>query len=325
MRMVRVAAAFIFALPLAATANAQAPERSYRLGILITTPTAIDTIRAVTLPELAKLGFVEGRNLVLDLRIASPNFGVSTVQALVRPKPDALIGVGPTALEMLREGTATIPIVMSLGPDDPVAEGFAHSLARPGKNVTGVIAMSKELDGKRMQLLREAIPTVRRIGAMLASWPNATDEAMWREAAASAGLELRGRLRGSTSGPSYFYQPALPFEAEGIEALIIGSAPHFSHDPVDLVERATAAGLPTICEWRELVERGCLIGFGPSLEELRRRTAHLVARIFRGTSPNELPIEGPTKFELIINLKTAQTLGVTIPTSLLARADKVIE
>jgi len=241
---------------------------------------------------------------------------------LIEAKPDALIGIGPLAITALKDATATVPVVMSVGPDDPAAHGFTDSLARPTRNITGLIAMSTELDGKRLQLLKEAIPTIRRIGVFLPTFVQ-RDMVALRKIAAGLGLEF---VDARSPFSRFEYAGALAeLRRAGAEALMIGSAPLFSEHPADLVRMATEVGMPTICEWRGLVERGCLIGYGPSLSELRRRTADYVARIFRGTSPSELPIEGPTHFDLTINLKSVRALGLDIPATLLARADEVID
>ena len=318
--MRRCMAALWLTLALLGQVEAQMPDRIYRLGILATEEAAIETWRAATLPELARLGFSEGRNIVLDVGLLPPL--LTTAHQLVAAKPDVLIGVGTLAIAALQDATTTVPIVMSLGPDDLAAHGFGTSLARPIGNITGVIAMSAELDGKRFQLLKETIPKVRRIAAILAPDVQVNLNTM-RNIAAEFDFELVD-ARPVYSRDEYPAQFAALRRA-GAEALMIGSAPLFSHDPVDLVRLAIAAGMPTICEWRGLVESGCLIGYGPSLSELRRRTAHYVAHLLRGAAPSELPIEGPTHFEFVINLKTAQAIGLTIPPTLLARADEVIE
>jgi len=313
-------AALWLTLALLDQVEAQMPDRIYRLGILATEEAAIETWRAATLPELARLGFSERRNLFLDAGTSPPL--LTTAHQLVAAKPDVLIGVGTLAIAALQDATATVPIVMSLGPDDLAAHGFGTGLARPIGNITGVIAMSAELDGKRFQLLKETIPKVRRIAAILAPDVQVNLNTMWNIAA-----EFDFELVDARSVYSRDEYPAqfAALRRAGAEALMIGSAPLFSHDPVDLVRLAIAAGMPTICEWRGLVESGCLIGYGPSLSELRRRTAHYVAHLLRGAAPSELPIEGPTHFEFVINLKTAHALGITIPPTLLARADEVIE
>ena len=155
-------------LALLGQVEAQMPDRIYRLGILATEEAAIETWRAATLPELARLGFSERRNIFLDAGTSRGRPLITTAHQLFAAKPDVLIGVGTLAIAALQDATATVPIVMSLGPDDLAAHGFGTSLARPIGNITGVIAMSAELDGKRFQLLKETIPKVRRIAAILA-------------------------------------------------------------------------------------------------------------------------------------------------------------
>jgi putative ABC transport system substrate-binding protein len=303
-------------------AQAQTPNRTYRLGVLASNPIAIETMRTITFPELRKLGFDEERNLIIDARFSYSVSIEGIARHLVEATPDVLVGIGSLPIATLKEATATVPIVMSLGPDDPEAHGFTDSLARPTRNITGLIPLSAGLDTKRLQLLKEMIPRLQRVGIFLAPDVQANLPAT-RKNAADVGLQFAG-IR--TAFNRHEYPAALAaLRAAGAEALMIGSAPLFSDEPADFVRLATEAGLPSICEWRGLVERGCLLAYGPDLSELRRRTAHYVARILRGAAPSELPIEGPTHFELAINLKTARVLGLQVPPTLLARADEVIE
>jgi putative ABC transport system substrate-binding protein len=303
-------------------AEAQPTDRIYRVGVLASNPIAVERLRAVTFPELAKLGFDEGRNLIIDARFSYSVSIESIARHLVDTRPDVLIGIGTLPIMILKEATATIPIVMSIGPDDPEAHGFTDSLARPTRNITGLIPLSAELDTKRLQLLKEMIPQLQRLAIFLAPdvRPNLP---VIHKSAGDVGLDFVG-LR--TAFNRHEYPAAFAaLRAAGAEAFMIGSAPLFSDEPSDFVRLATEAGLPTVCEWRGLVERGCLLGYGPDLSELQRRTAHYIARILRGTAPSDLPVEGPTHFELAINLRTARVLGLEIPATLLARADEVIE
>jgi putative ABC transport system substrate-binding protein len=185
------------------------------------------------------------------------------------------------------------------------------------------VILGPELNAKRTQLLLDAVPTVRRI-AVLATDPalDAVQVAAIRKVVADAGLEFLAFY----AAPPDYRAAFAAMSAARADALVVTSAPEYLRDwAAALHSFALAAGLPTACQWREMAEQGCLLGYGPSYAEIYRRTADLVARVFRGARPAELPIEGPTHFEFMINLRTANALGITIPPNLLARADEVIE
>ena len=304
------------------TTSSTAAERKYRLGQLALTAESFEVTRGTTLPELAKLGFSESRNLVMDERAGDRAAMPSLARALVLGKPDAIITIGIDAVRAAQEATRTVPII-SFGPD-LVRAGLAASHARPGGNVTGVTLFAVELDGKRLDILREAAPAARRIAAlMLRSMPgrDASENEM-RTVARDTGLEL---LVFEAVGPDDYGFAIEAMRSAGAQALIIHANPVFYRDAAMIAGLALLAGLPTICEWADMAKSGCLIGYGPSRPELRRRVAHQVARIFNGAAPSDLPIEQPTKFEMAINVKTSMALGLMLPQSLLARADEVIE
>lgn len=308
---------------LAAPAGAQtADQRTYRLAELNPSDASAEFTRSVTLPELAKLGFREGGNLVLDERVGDTEKMGELARELLLAKPDAIIAIGPDAINAASQATSTVPIVM-FG-SDPVRKGVAASLARPGGNVTGVVILGAELDGKRLDLLREAVPTARRVAAlMLPSSPDrAASEAEMRSVAAKTGIEL---VVLDASGPADYPAAFATMRSAGVQALIIMANPIFYRDAEALARHALKAGLPTACEWAEMARSGCLLGYGPSRIALRQRVAYFVARIFQGTAPGELPIETPTLFEFSVNLNIAKTLGLTVPQSILASADEVIE
>jgi len=201
--------------------------------------------------------------------------------------------------------------------------GFAKSLAHPGSTVTGIAMLAPELDAKRLDLLHEVVPGARRIAALAVSAQrDAPNLAAMREVAARDGLEiLPFYAAASEEYPAAF----AAMRRAGAEALQIVSAPELFSDARTLAVLAIEAKLPTICEWRSMAVDGCLVGYGPDFAELLRRTADYVARIFRGAAAGELPIEGPTRFEFAVNLKTARALGLTVPQSILVRADEAIE
>ncbi len=305
--------------------EAQAPGRVWRIGALSPSPAAIETIRTVTLPELAKSGYIEGQNLIFHSLSAEgvwerlPGLALELVEA----KPDVILAVGPGAIRAAKAATSTIPIVMSFAGEDPIAAGWIQSYGRPGGNLTGIVLLSPELDSKRLDVLLDTFPDRRRIGVLFHTRSvNSPND--W--AVQSATKRLNIEVKPFTAGGQAEYAAAFAaMRAAGVEALLIGSNTVFRGDATRLAELAMEAGVPTICEWPDMAEKGCLISYGPTLTDLFGRVAGYVARIFRGTTPSDMPVEDPTTFSLSINLKTAKALDLDIPTSLLARADKVIE
>ena len=313
----------IFLLALAAPLIAPAAgEKVYRLAELEPTAASLELTHSLTLPELAKLGFSEGRNLVLDARVGDAAAMAGMARELVLADPDAIIAVGPDATRAARQATTTVPLVV-FGPD-PVRSGWATSLAHPGGNVTGVTMLAVELDGKRLDLLHEAVPAARRVAALLMpSVPGQQpSEREMRDVAASDGVDL---LIFDATGPEDYRTAFAAMRAVAAQGLVIMANPTFYRDAALLARLAIEAGLPTVCEWAEMAQSGCLLGYGPNRPEMRRRLAHFVAHIFQGAAPGDLPIEQPTHYEFVVNLKTAEALGLTVPRSILARADEVIE
>jgi putative ABC transport system substrate-binding protein len=314
------AAALLYSrLPL----GAQQAGKVYRLGILSPGSASIDSIRAVTVPELAKAGFVEGQNLVLDVRVGGASQLSELARALVAGNMDAIIAVSDISIEAARRASSTIPVVMSFGTGDPVAAGFATSITRPSGSITGVVMLAPELNAKRLTLLHEALPKASRIAALAVSEHRyETILQAMRTVAAGAGFELPTFF---AETPGSYPAAFTAMRSAAAEALIIVSAPEFNRDAEILAALAVEAKLPTVCEWSHMAAQGCLFGYGPSQTELRRRTADYLVRIFRGSAPGDLPIEGPTRFQFAVNLKTAKRLRVELPTGLLLRADEVIE
>ena len=299
-----------------------AADKVWRLGVLslVSNPAT----RSAALSQLAERGFVEGRNLVVDVRVGTAEQMPALARELVAGGPDVIMAVSDWAVYPARKATKSIPIVASPMGADPVAVGVADSWARPGGNVTGVTLIAPELEVKRLGLLREVVPSARRI-AILSMHREVTEpgEGPIRETAARLGIQL---VELYIDRPDEFDQAFAAMRSAGAEALVIVPVPEFAADHAETLARlAVEAGLPTVCGGRRPAEQGCLIGYGPDFAELRRRAVDYVARIFRGASPAELPIEGPTHYEFAVNLKTAKELGLTIPPSILARAAEVIE
>ena len=303
--------------------RAQQPGKVYRLGILSPSTGSVDNIRSVTLAELARAGFVEGQNLFLDSRVGNAAQMPELARTLLAGNPDAVVAVSDIAIAALKALSSSVPIVMSFGTGDPVAAGFAASITRPGGNITGVTMLAPELNAKRLTLVHEALPSARRIAALAVSQQRYEGILQrMRAVAVSAGFDLQAFFAETRAAyPSAF----TAMRSAGAEALIIVSAPEFNRDADILAALALEAKLPAACEWSHMAVQGCLFGYGPSQTELRRRTADYLLRIFRGTPPAEIPIEGPTRFEFTVNLQTAKRLGIELPTGLLLRADEVIE
>jgi putative ABC transport system substrate-binding protein len=276
---------------------------------------------------LGDLGWVEGQNLTVEHLGAAGKAErlPDLAQELVRRKVDVIVvGSCGGPLDAARQATTKIPIVVTTCNDDMVATGIVASLARPGGNITGLSKLTPELSAKRLALLKETLPTVSRVGVL---WdPEYSDFAAdWRalrEAALPLGIMLHPiEVRRATD-----FEAALArLRHEGVEALITFSDLIVYLHTAELAEKIRRSRLPAIYAFREVVDAGGLMSYGPNIEHMYRRSAVYVDKILKGAKPAELPIEQPTKFELVINLKTAKALGLTIPPSLLVRADQVIE
>jgi len=299
-------------------AGAQTPDRVYRLGHLANSADSETFTRQITLPELAKLGFVEGRNLVFDGRVGELDALPGLMRELLAGKPDAVVAVGP-AMGPAGAASRTVPVV-TFG-FDPIELGLAASYARPGGHVTGVVILISDLEAKRLSLLLEAVPDRRRIAALVPA-RNGANEIALRKAAAGLGIEL---LVFPATTPGEYAAAFAAMRAEGAQALVIAATPQFQRDGMQLATLALEARLPTVCEWAEMARDGCLIGYGPSRTALRQRIADQIAKIFRGAAPGDIPIERPTVFEFAVNQKIAKSLDVSVPPAVLARADEVIE
>jgi putative ABC transport system substrate-binding protein len=303
------------------TAWAQQPGRTYRLGFLI--PVAKDAPAMVAFfDELRAQGFVEGENLAIIPGFQVRNEQIADlVPPLVKAAPDAIMSGGDISTRALQNATRTIPIVVIT--EDVVAAGFAASLARPGGNITGISLMSPELDGKRQDILIEAVPGARRVAA-LADSNVATLQHLQalEDTAQTHGKELLV-VRAAKAEELL---PAIDVaRAQGAGALNVLASPMLFLNRRVIIERAAELRLPAAYQWPETAEEGGLLGYGPRFIGVFRQRARMVAKILNGAKPAELPVEQPTTFELVINLKTAQAIGHEIPAGLVLRADKVIE
>jgi putative tryptophan/tyrosine transport system substrate-binding protein len=299
--------------PLAAQASV------HRVGVLGTS--SDDRLRGFIIPQLAKVGLVEGRNLVLDVRTGTAAQLPMLARELLALDVNLIITSGDTATAAAKSVTKTVPIVMFSG--DPIGHGLIGSLSHPGGNVTGVSLLAQTLEAKRLELLRDALPKARRIAALLDSFQlRVALRQEISEAAANAGVEV---LFFETAGPEDYGRAFSAIRAARPDALTICASPQFARDGLRLARLALETGLPTACEWREMAEQGCLLSYNASITKLWERAADYVDRILKGASPSEMPVEQPTHFEFVLNIKTAKTLRLDLPPLLLARADEVIE
>jgi putative ABC transport system substrate-binding protein len=304
------------------TARAQEPGRIYRLGIINGAPRASPRIVAF-FDELKVLGFVEGHNLIIvagGFELREDQF-VKVAAAMASQTPDVVFFISDTATRAVQQAAHTAPIVALS--TDLVAAGLVDSLAHPGGNVTGVSILSPELNGKRQEILMEAVPGARRMAAL--ADPTAAPEGQLQtlqNATRARGVEL---MVFTASVPDEIAPAIDKAKTSGATALNVLAAPLFSFNRRIVMERAAAQRLPAIYEWPEIAEEGGLIGYGPRLPLIYRQAARLLVKVLRGAKPQDLPAELPTNFDLVINLATAKTLGLTLPETLLVRADKVIE
>jgi putative ABC transport system substrate-binding protein len=291
-------------------------------GFLLPTPRESPAVVAL-FDELRLNGFIEGQNLtVLPGGFGVPNDQIASVAAsLVAASPD-VIDAGPELpLRALQKLTRTIPLI-GLS-EDMVGTGLVVSLARPGGNITGISLLSPELDGKRQELLIEAVPGVRKI-AILAD-ANVTEPAHLQElqdAARGRGIEVL--VRGVAKRGDVI-AAINDVKASGAQAINFLSTPMFSVNAADFIRHVTSLHLPSIYQWPEDAEDGALIAYGPRYLEMYRERARMTVKVLRGAKPADIPVEQPTLFELVINLKTAKAIGQEVPSGLLQRADKVIE
>jgi putative ABC transport system substrate-binding protein len=315
--------AMLFALSY--SVSAQQPTKIPRIGYLFASSPSSFAGEAVR-QGLRELGYVEGKNIIIEYRFADVKFDRLPALAaeLVRLKVDVIVTGGPPSTRAAKEATVTIPIIMT-NVGDPVKSGFVASLARPGGNITGLSSLAPELSGKQLELLKEIVPRLSRV-AVLGTSTNPDNAQMLREMELAAKafdvklqyLDVRSpkdietAFRAASKGRAEAFLMILP------PSITIAHRTHF-------VELAVKSRLPAIYNRREYVEAGGLMTYGVNNTDLGRRAASMVDKILKGAKPADLPVERPTKFEFIINLKAAKQIGLTIPPNVLARADKVIK
>jgi putative ABC transport system substrate-binding protein len=313
---------------LCSVAQAQQPKKVPRIGVVwgISEPkTPVPVVEAFR-QGLRDLGYIEGKNILVEHRYAEGNLDriPNLVAELVQLKVDVLVSPALPAIRAAKQATKTIPIVM-LSNVDPVATGIVDSLARPGGNITGLARFTTELSGKRLELLKEMVPGISRVGVLWEAVDPAAATGFKEYEAAARALKIQ-LLSLEARGPNADLEGAFQAAATGrANALITVRNPLLLRYPKRIADLAIKNRLPSMCEGSDFVEAGGLVSYTSSDADNFRRAATYVDKILKGAKPGDLPVEQPTKFELVINLKTAKQIGLTIPPNVLARADKVIK
>jgi putative tryptophan/tyrosine transport system substrate-binding protein len=308
-------------LPAWHAGEAQQSNKVARVGLLwpgstVPAPPRMESLRQ----GLREAGYIEGQNLAIELRLSTDIERLRELAAeLVQAHVDVIVSYGDGGPRAAQRATTRIPIVAIA--DDIVGAGLATNLARPGGNLTGLTILSPELSAKRLELLKELRPGLSRVAAL---WDPATPSQ--REVTESAGRALGIKVtalpvRSRADLPKAFEVA----KAERAEAFNVLASPLLSSLQLDILELVTRTRLPAIFQWKEHAVGAGLISYGPSLAAMWQQSGHVIAKILKGAKPADLPVEQPTKFELVINLKTAKALGLTIPPSVLGRADQVTE
>jgi ABC-type uncharacterized transport system substrate-binding protein len=311
-------------LALAVTAEAQQPAKVRRIGFL--SPTSADSRVEAFRQGLRELGYEEGRNIRMEYRWANGRFEQlpDLAMELVRLKVDILVAVVTQASIAAKKATSTIPIVM-IGVADPVGSGLIASLARTGANITGTSSRTSEIVGKQLELLKETLPKISRVAAL---WnpANPIFQAIQRTEADDAARALGVRLQlVEARGPDEIDRAFEAVARERTRAVLVLNDPIFTAEGKRIADVSANHRLPTVSGTLEYSEAGGLMAYGPSFPDMYKRAAIYVDKILKGAKPADLPVEQPTKFEFIINLKAAKQIGLTIPPNVLARADRVIK
>jgi len=320
-----ITAGALIAAPLV---DAQQAAGITRIGFLANSQTALGHLRDAFVQGLGDLGYVEGRNLVIEYRFAEGKLDQFPALAaeLVALKVKVIVAPPTPAAEAAKQATKTIPIVFA-GVGDPVGSGLVTSLARPGGNVTGLSALGPELVGKRLELLKQAVPGIDRVAVLRGG--STLGERVLKDMLEAA--DVAARALGvqpqfiEARGPDEFARAFSAMTSARAGALTVLPSNMFVRERRRLVDLAAKNRLPAVYTSREFVDAGGLMSYGAHQPDLFRRAATYVDKILKGAKPGDLPIEQPTKFELVINLKTAKDLGLTIPPSVLARADDLIQ
>jgi putative ABC transport system substrate-binding protein len=305
---------------------AQATGRVHRIGFLGNSTEALEANLVGPFREgLRERGYVEGRDLIVEYRWAEGQYErfPALVQELIVLKVDVIVTAGTPAALAVKRATTRIPVVM-LAVGDPVGSGLVASLGHPGGNLTGLVAIAPDLEGKRLELLKEIVPRLSAVAFLTnpANRLHVTSEKQVREAARALHLRVEFFPMRTEAEFDRAFQAIVAWRPG---ALVMLADRVFLHNRARIVEFTERSRLPAVYAYSELVEAGGLMSFGPSYPGMHRRAAYYVDRILKGTRPADLPMEQPSKFELIVNLKAARSLGLTIPETVLLRADQVLE
>jgi putative ABC transport system substrate-binding protein len=307
-------------------AEAQQAGKAYRIGYLGTgSPSDVSARIEAFRQGLRELGYVEGKNIVIEYRSAEGKFDRLPALAaeLVRLKVDAIVTSGPTVTRAAKEATNTIPIVMAFD-NDPVGSGVVASLARPGGNITGLSILAPEISGKQLELLKEIVPRLSRVAVLGTSTTPGNAELLKQIELAAGALKVKLQYLDVLS----LKDVETAFRAAGkgrADAVVVLNSPVYPSQRTQIADLAVKSRLPAIYDRPESVENGGLMSYGVNRNDLNRRAAVYVDKILKGAKPADLPVEQPMKFEFVINLKAAKQIGLTIPQSVLYRADKVIK
>jgi ABC-type uncharacterized transport system substrate-binding protein len=321
-----VLSAIAFVLVVAgAVAQAQQQGKVPRIGFLTnnsrtTFPAGDEAFRL----GLRELGYIEGQNIIIEWRYAEGKPGRlrEMLNELIRSNVAVIVTGGPSSTRLAKQSNTAIPIVMATDPD-PVANGFVASLARPGGNITGVSTLAPEISGKQLEILKEVVPSLARVAVFGASFFPGNAQRLKEVELAAEALDVKCQFIDIVA--AHDVEPAFQKAAKGhADAVLQLASSLVNSQRAVILQLATKTRLPVIYPWPEFVEAGGLMSYGVQLTERHHRAAAYVDKILKGTKPADLPVEQPTKFEFIVNLKTAKQIGLTIPPNVLARADKVI-
>jgi putative ABC transport system substrate-binding protein len=307
-------------------AEAQQSGKLPRIGFLSSLSATIVSARENAFRQgLRELGYVEGKNIVIESRWTEGKTErlPELAAELVRLKVDIIVTGGPAVTRLVKEATVTIPIVMGFD-NDPVGNGFVASLARPGGNITGLATLAPEISGKLLEFLKEIVPRLSRVAVLGTSTQPGNTQSLKETTLAAQlfGVQLEYL---DVRSPEYLETAFRAAGKEHAEAVLVLQSPVFFLQQTQIAKLAVKSRLPAIFPQSGFVEAGGLMYYGPNTTDLFRRAATYVDKILKGAKPGDLPIEQPTKFELVINLKAAKQIGLTIPPNVLARADKVIK
>jgi ABC-type uncharacterized transport system substrate-binding protein len=324
-KKITVLSLFTMLLALCASATAQQPTQVPRIGHLAAASLSAVAARTEAFRQgLRELGYVERRNIVIEYRSAEgkPDRIPTLAAELVRLKVDVIVTGGPTATRAAKEATSTIPIVMTQD-SDSIGTGFVASLARPGGNITGLSTLAPEISGKQLELLKDIVPRLSRVAVIWTSTQPGNAQAL-KETELAAGT-FGVRLQYLDVLISKDIETAFRAASKGrAEAVLVLGGPVLNSHRTQIADLAAKNRLPAIYDRREYVEAGGLMSYATSITDLDRRAATYVDKILKGAKPADLPVEQPTKFEFIINLKAAKQIGLTIPPNVLVKADRVI-